>query len=83
MPSPTQTPALPQASASIRRLLTERQVANRLEVSPRTLQNWRRYGEGPRFVKLGAAVRYVEGDLDAWIDEQIRRSTSDPGPLAA
>ena len=73
----------PQAAASIRRLLTERQASDKLAVSPRTLQNWRRYGEGPRFVKLGTAVRYVEGDLDAWIDEQVRRSTSDPGPLAA
>ncbi|MCK7581560.1 MAG: helix-turn-helix domain-containing protein [Chromatiales bacterium] len=61
-------------SETIRRLLTERQAADKLAVSPRTLQNWRRYGEGPRFVKLGAAVRYVEGDIDAWIDEQIRRS---------
>ena len=76
-------PALPQATASIRRLLTERQASDKLAASPRTLQNWRRFGEGPRFVKLGTAVRYVEGDLDAWIDEQIRRSTSDPGPLAA
>ena len=76
-------PALPQATASIRRLLTERQASDKLAVSPRTLQNWRRFGEGPRFVKLGTAVRYVEGDLDAWIDEPIRRSTSDPGPLAA
>lgn len=69
---------------TIRRLLTEKQAADKLALSQRTLQAWRRTGEGPPFVKLGGtAVRYVDSDLDAWIDEQIRRSTSDSGHEAA
>lgn len=68
---------------TIRRLLTEKQVAEKMELSQRTLQAWRRTGNGPPFVKLGNAVRYIDGDLDAWIDEQVRRSTSDSGHEAA
>jgi predicted site-specific integrase-resolvase len=45
-------------------------------ISPRTLQRWRVTGEGPPFVKIGRAVRYREDDLEKFIAERRRSSTS-------
>jgi excisionase family DNA binding protein len=62
-------------------LLTERQAADFLRCSPRTLQAWRVRGGAVPFVKLGRrCVRYRKADLERWVDEQRRSSTSDPGP---
>ncbi|MCK7574869.1 MAG: helix-turn-helix domain-containing protein [Chromatiales bacterium] len=72
-------------SETIRRLLTERQAADKLAVSPRTLQNWRRYGEGPRccesLARLFAMSRatLTHGSTS----RSAAARTSDPGPLAA
>jgi predicted DNA-binding transcriptional regulator AlpA len=61
-------------------LLTEAKVADLLAVSPRTLQMWRYKGGGPRYLKIGSAVRYRLSDVDAWLARQTRASTADPGP---
>jgi len=54
------------------KLLNEAQAAEYLAVSPRTLQAWRFYGRGPRWIKLSArCVRYAKDDLDAWITEHL------------
>jgi excisionase family DNA binding protein len=59
-----------------RQLDDERQAARYLNLSPRTLQAWRRKGDGPRYLKLGAAVRYDRADLDAWLEERTRANTA-------
>lgn len=59
------------------RLQTESDVAEILNVSVRTLQQWRVSGFGPRFIKVGRAVRYRLSDVQDWIDRNIHRSTSD------
>ncbi|CAG1008875.1 hypothetical protein MYXO_03787 [Myxococcaceae bacterium] len=59
------------------RLETERDAAERLGVSVRTLQKWRLQGDGPRFVKLGQAVRSGGQDLEAHMESSRRRSTSE------
>jgi hypothetical protein len=64
-------------------LLNEKQAAERLSLSFRTLQRWRVSGDGPKFRKLGTAVRYDERDLDAFSEAGRRTSTSDPGPRPA
>ena len=48
-------------------LLTEAQAAHLLSLEPRTLQAWRRRGTGPVFVMVGAAVRYRQLTLSAWL----------------
>ena len=84
MRTATETHDTTRAPASpLRPLLTEKAAAALLSVSPRTLQCWRVQGGGPRYLKLGAAVRYTEADLSAWIDDQQRANTSDTGPAAA
>jgi hypothetical protein len=45
-------------------------------ISPRTLQRQRQTGEGPTFVKVGGAVRYLRSDLDRYLADQRRLSTS-------
>ena len=44
-------------------LQDERELAARLNVSISTLRNWRVARRGPRFLKLGRAVRYRESDI--------------------
>ncbi len=63
-------------------LFDEREAARRLNLKIKTLQRWRWAGKGPKFRKLGAAVRYLESDLDAFIEAGARTSTSDRGPGA-
>ena len=63
-------------------LLTESEAAKYLSLTNRALQAWRCQGRGPRFVKISArAVRYRLEDLERWVEERLRRSTSDPGGL--
>lgn len=58
------------------KLLNEKQAAEVLGLSHRTLQNWRVKGGGPRFVKLSGSVRYRERDLEAWVESRVTASTS-------
>ncbi len=68
---------------TLRRLLNEKEVANTLNIKVATLRRWRWAGKGPRFLKIGAAVRYDRADLQGFIEAGRRRSTSDPGRVAA
>jgi hypothetical protein len=51
-------------------------AAEWLGVSPRTLIDYRSRGGGPRWVRLGRAVRYRTDWLDHWADENAVTSTS-------
>ena len=62
-------------NADLDALLTETQAAEFLQVSPRTLQAWRVRGGGPRYQKLGRAVRYQRRALVEWLEARTRRST--------
>ena len=63
-------------------LLNEREAARRLGLRIATLRRWRWAGKGPRFLKLCGAVRYDPADLDMFIGEARRTSTSDDGTAA-
>jgi predicted DNA-binding transcriptional regulator AlpA len=39
----------------------------RLQVSRATLGRWRAAGQGPRFIKIGASIRYPLTDLESWL----------------
>ena len=70
-------------SSALRRTLTDVEVARRLGVSRFTVRSWRLKGTGPRFLKLGRAVRYRPQDVDeyewqALVETQPR---SDHGPM--
>ena len=54
--------------------LTERQTAKLLGLAVRTLQLWRYQKRGPRYVKLGGAVRYRLEDLERFIEAGTRET---------
>lgn len=39
-----------------------------LDVSTRTLQEWRSTGRGPAYLKIGNQIRYHRGKLSSWIE---------------
>ena len=55
------------------------QAAERLRVSPRTLEKFRVVGAGPKFFKIGRLVFYTADTLENWTQSRIRTSTSDQG----
>lgn len=60
--------------------LNEKELAEWLNLSRRTLQGWRLKGEGPAFEKFGRSVRYATATIKAWIIERERKSTSASAP---
>ena len=57
-------------------MLTERALAVRWQVSPRTLQRWRCCGTGPPFLMLGGGIRYRLADILSH-EEQNRSGAED------
>jgi excisionase family DNA binding protein len=47
--------------------MTEQEVARRLRLSVATLRAWRHRRRGPRYVRLGRAVRYLVSDVDQFV----------------
>jgi predicted DNA-binding transcriptional regulator AlpA len=58
-------------------LLHPRDAARMLNVSTSWLAKARLSGNGPRFVKIGRAVRYATSSLREYIKMQTRGSTSE------
>ena len=57
-------------------LMTEKDVAGLICITPRALQNWRLRGGGPEYVKIGRSVRYQRSDVMKFIEERKRKHTS-------
>jgi hypothetical protein len=53
-------------------LYSDVRVADYLNISPRTLQSWRRIGKGPSFVKLGRTVRYQGSSVLEYVRAGLR-----------
>ncbi|WP_020162154.1 helix-turn-helix transcriptional regulator [Cycloclasticus pugetii] len=61
-------------------LLTTKQAANFLSVSAAFLERDRWAGARIPFIKLGTrSIRYREEDLERYIQQQVRFSTSEEG----
>ncbi len=58
-------------------LLSVGEAARRLGLSCSYLNKLRCVGGGPRYMKVGRRVIYLEDDLNAWLASCRRRSTSD------
>jgi excisionase family DNA binding protein len=56
-------------------LLTARQVAERLSVSPAAILRWAARGDVPSFKLPGGAVRFDPGALDEWLRECAKRAS--------
>lgn len=62
-------------------MLTEAEAAQIASVSIRILQTWRGKGRGPRFTKVGRAVRYNPEILKDWLRDQTVQSTAEADAL--
>lgn len=62
----------PTTQKEVPRLLTTREAARALRVSPSTLRDWRVRGRGCglRFVKVGRGVRYTPADIREFLERR-------------
>jgi len=59
-------------------LLTQREAANVLRLSQRTIERLRVSGVGPKFIRCGGrSIRYRQSDLEEWIASRAVQSTSE------
>jgi len=59
------------------RYFTPKEAAVRLRTSPSTLAKRRLFGTGPRYCRIGRAIRYRQSDLDEFMATTAVSSTSD------
>ncbi len=58
-------------------ILTTIEAATYVRLGKPTLERFRISGDGPKYCKLGGAVRYRKADLDAWLESRLTGSTSE------
>ena len=56
-----------EPAAKFDRLLNQDEVAELIQVSPKTLEYWRYKGTGPQWVKVGSLPRYRVSDIQNYI----------------
>jgi helix-turn-helix protein len=56
--------------------LTQDKAAAELKICDRTLDGWRRLGEGPPITKLGRRVLYRRSSLQAWLCKRELRGNA-------
>jgi len=70
----------PDESSDDLRLLSEKDLARLTGFSVRSYQKWRVQGSGPPYLRFSSrCVRYRQREVQLWLNEKLRRSTSDPG----
>ena len=61
------------------RRLTETELAQRWDVTTRTLQSWRKTQKGPPFIRIGErSIFYREGDVLAYEDASLKGRLDEP-----
>jgi predicted DNA-binding transcriptional regulator AlpA len=55
---------------TVTELLTEHDVARLTGLSVASVRRWRLLRQGPKYIKIGAAVRYKTEDISAWLDSR-------------
>jgi hypothetical protein len=58
--------------------LDQDQLAERWNVSPRTLERWRWLGRGPVYLKLGARVSYPLEQIEDYEAKHLHANTTGP-----
>jgi predicted DNA-binding transcriptional regulator AlpA len=74
-----QIKTLPEAAPAKEQLMNEFGVAQMLNMSVRSVRRWRLFGQGPRYLKIGASVRYRPEDVRAWLESQPTGGTNISG----
>ncbi|RZI46657.1 helix-turn-helix transcriptional regulator [Candidatus Finniella inopinata] len=61
---------------------TTQELSGLLGVAPSTLSAYRCAGVGPKFIVFGhRTLRYARSDIQAYMKDRARQSTSEEGPL--
>ena len=55
---------------AIENLLNEHDVARITGLSVASVRRWRLLRQGPKYLKIGAAVRYKAEDICAWLESR-------------
>lgn len=58
-------------------LMSVDEASERLGIPKATLAKMRWAGTGSKFIKIGRKVYYRPADIEAWLDDQARSSTSE------
>ena len=58
------------ATTSLETLMTEHHLARITGMSVATVRRWRLLRQGPKYIKIGAAVRYKPEDVSAWLESR-------------
>jgi len=58
------------AQSELAGLLNEHQVAQLTGISVASVRRWRLLQQGPKYMKIGASVRYSPQDLAAWLNSR-------------
>ncbi|MBE1426785.1 putative DNA-binding transcriptional regulator AlpA [Desulfomicrobium macestii] len=53
---------------NVQRTMREQEAAAYLGMSVKTLQAWRFYNKGPKYLKISRSVRYLREDLDTFLE---------------
>jgi len=56
--------------------LDQKSLADRWLISPRTLEQWRWQGKGPKYLKIGAKVVYRLEDVESFESENLHLNTT-------
>jgi hypothetical protein len=56
----------------------QKDLAERWLISPRTLEQWRWQGRGPRYLKIGGRVVYRLCDIEAFESARLHANTTGP-----
>ena len=51
-------------------LLNEHDVARITGLSVASVRRWRLFRQGPKYIKIGSAVRYKPEDITAWLESR-------------
>ena len=63
--------------------LTDRELAELLDIPTRTPGQWRYLRRGPAYMKVGRHVRYRREDVEGWLAEQTVTPAHGGGDHAA
>jgi predicted DNA-binding transcriptional regulator AlpA len=58
------------ANSTLDKLLNEHDVARITGLSVASVRRWRLLRVGPKYLKIGAAVRYRPEDVETWINSR-------------
>lgn len=58
--------------AARRQLLSVKDLAEMLQVSQKTIYDWRYRGLGPAAIRVGRYVRYELDEIERWLDARRR-----------